>query len=619
MNCAIIHGYTNKLINIIVSIYDKFPMSQIPSIGYDDMLKMVVISSLSFSLMSIFGFSMLYTFSYASESTMEQQISNQILEFEKWNCGMKSPPNSNYFVTEFKVPELCSVPIAITFDKIDNKVWFISTRNGTLFGFDPSRQTFESYKIPFWYSRDLPAGNSWSWDIKLDNTMNSLWFTDEKLNSLWKFDKIEKNFNNYPIPFHSEFFSTSYPISIGFENNNSMYFIGIRSLSLWHAQIDNMINGTSEGLREIPIPLKDVFQTIPTYEVGLGSMAVDKETNSIWITALAFEKKGVLIRYSITDNKFEIFELPKNIKSPTGIAVDHHGKLWITDHATSSFYKISPPRYSNNITSLDIEHVVTSPLSSRIIGINYDDILNKSVNLHNSTLPYWIKTTEDNSVWTNEHVGNKIARFLPDNDTLIEYWIPTQNIYYSICDPVNSSNQCGYSNVLQFDVTTGSSNETAGIGSSVWFTEQSENKIGFIDLNKVIPISLTINPKVIRLHNGNYSAEKIELSVNNVDPSLSFQKQIQGFMDNSTLPFKPIISGTFVPDGDLVGLKVTFDPKIIEIKTDQLIENETTNLGRIDVTIGETQYIPPGNYSLMIGLEGQDFSILKKVKLEVSD
>ncbi len=594
-------------------------MSHIPSIGYDIRTKKMVVVILSIILMSIFGFSMIIAYPNTLASTMKQQMTNQILEYEKWNCGIESTPNSNYFVTEFKVPETCSIPIAITYDNAENKVWFISTRNGTLFGFDPSKQIFESYRIPFWYSRDLPAGNSWSWDIKLDNTMNSLWFTDEKLNSLWKFDKIEKKFYNYPIPFHSESFSTSYPISMGFENNNSMYFVGIRSLSLWHGQIDKMINGTSEGLKEIPIPLKDVFKTIPNYEVGLGSLAVDKQNKKIWITALAFEKKGVLIRYSITDNKFDIFELPTSIKSPTGVAVDSNGKVWITDHATSSFYKISPPENSNNLTSLNIEHVVTSPLSSRIIGIDYNDISNKSVNLYKNTLPYWIKTTKDNSIWTNEHVGNKIARFVPDNDTLIEYWIPTQNIHYSVCDPINSSNQCGYSNVLQFDVSAWSSNNSAGIGSGVWFTEQSENKIGFIDLDKIIPISLSVNPKVISLRNSNNSTETIDISVNKSDPSLNFQKQIQAFTNNDTIYFKPIISGTFVPNGDLMGIRVSFNPEIFEIKSQELIENETTHLGRIDVTLGGTQYIPPGNYSLMIGLEGQDFSILKKVELKISD
>ena len=166
---------------------------------------------------------------------------------------------------------------------------------------------------------------------------------------------------------------------------------------------------------------------------------------------------------------------------------------------------------------------------------------------------------------------------------------------------------------------TESSNDSAGIGSGVWFTEQSENKIGFIDLDKVIPISLSVNPKVISLRNGNNSIESIEISVNKSDPSLDFQKQIQAFTNNGTIFFKPIISGTFVPNGDLMGIQVSFNPEIFEIKSQELIENETTHLGRIDVTLGGTQYIPPGNYSLMIGLEGQDFSILKKVELKISD
>ena len=68
-----------------------------------------------------------------------------------------------------------------------------------------------------------------------------------------------------------------------------------------------------------------------------------------------------------------------------------------------------------------------------------------------------------------------------------------------------------------------------------------------------------------------------------------------------------------------MGMRVSFDPEIFEIKSQELIENETTHLGSIDVTLGGTQYIPPGNYSLMMGLEGQDFSILKKVELIISD
>jgi virginiamycin B lyase len=172
---------------------------------------------------------------------------------------------------------------------------------------------------------------------------------------------------------------------------------------------------------------------------------------------------------------------------------------------------------------------------------------------------------------------------------------------------------------LQFDVSAESSNASADIGPRIWFTEQSENKIGFIDLDKGIPISLSISPKVISLRNSNNSIENIEITVNKSDPILDFQKHIPPLTHNDTFFFKPIIAGTFVPNGDLMGMRVSFYPEILEIKSQDLIENETTYLGRVNVTLGGTQYVPPGNYSLMIGLEGQDFSILKKVKLNISD
>ena len=55
---------------------------------------------------------------------------------------------------------------------------------------------------------------------------------------------------------------------------------------------------------------------------------------------------------------------------------------------------------------------------------------------------------------------------------------------------------------------------------------------------------------------------------------------MQAFTNNGTIFFKPIISGTFVPNGDLMGMRVSFDPEIFEIKSQELIENETTHLGK---------------------------------------
>ncbi|CAN5682172.1 hypothetical protein BH23THE1_BH23THE1_07640 [soil metagenome] len=86
MNCKITQGHTNKLINILENICDEFPCLR-SQVGCDIMLKKMVIGILSINLISIFGFSMTNAYPNASGSTMEQQMTNQILEFEMWNCA----------------------------------------------------------------------------------------------------------------------------------------------------------------------------------------------------------------------------------------------------------------------------------------------------------------------------------------------------------------------------------------------------------------------------------------------------------------------------------------------------------------------------------------------------
>ena len=184
-----------------------------------------------------------------------------------------------------------------------------------------------------------------------------------------------------------------------------------------------MINGTSEGFTEIQIPLNDLFKEIPRHEIGLGALAIDKAKKNLWITALAFEKKGALIKYDIRNMKFSLYELPDSFRSPTGITLDANDTIWITDHATSSFYKIPSPKNHGNLTTADMDQIVTSPLSSRIYGIEIRDVSNKSINTYQNSLPYWIKATNDGTIYTNEHVGNKMARYFSDNGTMVEYWI----------------------------------------------------------------------------------------------------------------------------------------------------------------------------------------------------
>lgn len=72
----------------------------------------------------------------------------------------------------------------------------------------------------------------------------------------------------------------------------------------------------------------------------------------------------------------------------------------------------------------------------------------------------------------SKHTGNKIAKFDPSENRMIEYWIPSQNKPFGMC---GENERCGIANALQF---TASSNNT------VWFTEWTENKIGYINTNQ---------------------------------------------------------------------------------------------------------------------------------------
>ena len=578
-----------------------------------------------FNLLCLSAFLLLFIFfidhksvfidNHAFASELSQGSLDKISEFEKWNCGINNEVNSNHYVKEFRIPEICSIPISIAFDEKENKVWFVGTRNGTLFEYNPINQEFISYKIPKWFSRDLPAGSSWSWDLKTDVSGNTIWFTDEKLNSIWSFDKNKKKFAQFTIPFHSTLYSTSYPVSFELVDEKNLYLVGIRSLSLWHGAIDKMVNGTSLGIEEIPIPLKKIFKGIPEYEIGLGSLAIDNDKKNIWITALAFDKKGAVIKYDTEGKKFYLYELPDSFRSPTGITIDSDNHIWITDHATSSFYKVQPPKESRKLTSLDMEHFVTSPLSSRIYGIGFGNISSKSINLYENSLPYWIKDAPDGTIWTNEHVGNRIAKFLPVNDTMIEYWLPSQNSIYSGCNPDDTNIKCGYSNVLNFDLESKVLPNLSSQISKAWFTEQSENKIGFIDLEKEIPISLTTTPNFLNIKNENNN-ETIELQMNvNVEQTGVDSIYTQSLLSsNSSIILKPVISSTLSSNGNLNGLEVTFSPEILQIKLDK-INNKSNNI--INITIKPIQYITPGKYNLMVGVESHDYTITKKVKLNV--
>jgi virginiamycin B lyase len=509
-----------------------------------------------------------------SDKLAESSRNAAIYKFENQFCGNNANPNSNEFVTEYVLPTRCEMPLGIAVDNNASKIWYISTKNGVLGSYNTKENKFDLENIiPTWRSRQNPIDFSQVWTVKVDRE-NNIWFTDEKQNAIWRYNTLLKTFEIFNIPEISESFGTTYPVSLDFDSSGNIYLVGIRSSSLWFANVTEMRNATSDGISRIPIPLQGFAGTDPDL-ISTGSVVVDENNNdTVWLSMLAFAKKGQIFKYDTNSKTFEAFELPPELNSPVGITIDNNGDLWITDHGTSIFYKLD---HSNG----RITKFVTSQASPRIFGRN-------TTNEEGAyTLPYWIERGSDGTIWFNEHTGNKIAVFNPVNMTLIEYWIPTQNALFGQCQPGNAKD-CGIANLLQF---------SAGMNNELWFTEWSENKIGRIDSYKEIPFSVSSSENEITIAKGKSAEIKLNLQTSTSSSS------------SSDHTINMIKSGTFTATGDLGNSTGSFSEQSFSIADGKSKQ--------ISFIFTPSWDLKAGEYMLMIGAENNAISYLKAIKINI--
>ena len=498
-----------------------------------------------------------------SSNPVENSRKAAIEKFQMVFCGLDTKPNSNGFITEYKLSKTCEMPLGIAVD--NGNVWYVSTKNGTLGVYTTEQNRIDKeIPVPVWKSRLNPIDFSQVWSVKIDGRGN-VWFTDEKQNAIWKYIKSSQTFEMYKVPVKSDIFGTTYPVSMDFDSKGNIYFVGIRSTSLWFGNVTKMKNGTSEGIYGIPMPTSR-FAGIDQSLISTGSVAVDNKRNAVWISMLAFQKKGQILRYDVNTKGFKIFDMPEELASPVGIAIEDSGSLWVTDHGTSIFYRLDSA--TGNITKF-----ATSIASPRIFGSN-------KTPEGAYTLPYWIEKGTDGSLWFNEHTGNKIARFNPANMTLVEYWIPTQNKLFGLCKP--DSHTCGIANALQF---------SAGQNNQVWFTEWTEDKIGRIDTQKHLPFSVSTPIKELTIKKGGSAEIKVTIKA------------------PSSEKINMTASGTFTPTGDLGNSTGSFSEESFPINAG--------DSKQVSFIFTPSTDLKPGNYMLMIGAENDAISYLMAVKVNL--
>jgi virginiamycin B lyase len=479
--------------------------------------------------------------------------------FEEQFCGTQTAPNSNTYVAEVALPAECEMPVGIAIDGA--KVWYVSTKRGLLGSYDTAAGTFNEYEIPSWPTRSLPFTSvpSWSmsWTVKIDGRGGNIWFTDQN-NTIWRFNQSTEDFDMFKVP-------AKYPSMMDFDSDGNLYFIGINSQSLFFGNVSRIQNGTSEGFAEISLPLEG-FSGVSSDLVTSGGLVVDKERSDVWVSLLAFQqKKGQLFQYDIETNKVvRIVDLPTDLGAPVGMELDNYGNVWVADHGTSTFFRYDPSM--DNITRF-----VTSIASPKIYG--------GSTPPNAYTLPYWIDKGGDGSLWFNEHTGNKIGRFDPEELALVEYWIPSQNRAWALCPP--EATVCGIANAMQFAVDP---------ENHLWFTEWTENKIAKLDASKQVPIAV-VTPAEVALARG----ESTEIKVT-VVASSDFSGQMMA-------------SGTFMPNAALGNSTGIFSEESVSLSSGSSKE--------ISYTFTAAQDLKQGQYTIMLGAGNDDVSYMKAVRVNI--
>lgn len=479
--------------------------------------------------------------------------------FEAQFCGNQAAPNSNTYVAEVALPAQCEMPLGIAIDGA--KVWYVSTKRGLLGSYDTAAGTFNEYEIPSWPTRSLPftAVPSWSmsWTVKIDGRGGNIWFTDQN-NTIWRFNQSTGDFDMFKVP-------AKYPSMMDFDSNGNLYFIGINSQSLFFGNISRIQNGTSEGFTEISLPLEG-FSGVSSDLVTSGGLVVDKERNDVWVSLLAFQqKKGQLFQYDIeTDKVVRIVDLPTDLGAPVGMELDNYGKVWVADHGTSTFFRYDPSM--DNITRF-----VTSIASPKIYG--------GTTPPNAYTLPYWIDKGGDGSLWFNEHTGNKIGRFDPEELALVEYWIPSQNRAWTLCPP--EATVCGIANAMQFAVDP---------ENQLWFTEWTENKIAKLDASKQVPIAV-VTPAEVALARGGSTEIKVTV------------------VASSDFSGRMVASGTFMPNAALGNSTGIFSEESISLSSGGSKE--------VSYTFTAAQDLKQGQYTIMLGAGNDDVSYMKAVRVNI--
>jgi virginiamycin B lyase len=510
-----------------------------------------------------------------SSSLQNNSAIEQVVEKNKQRVCGNNKSGSTYYITEYVIPISCSQPVGLAVDK-NNNLWIAADWSGDLLVFNTSSNTFaKTIPIPNWHSVGLFG--SMIWDMKFDNNGN-LWFTDEKSNSIWKYFTKENKFERYLLPTRG-----GYPVSLVFDSNGKVWFTEIFGKKLGVLDPSKVQNNTTKGISELDLLKYVNFDTTGpisnSYKFLHNNIANNKtninDSNILWFSTVNFPIGGQLVKYNIAKKNLTVYDLSDTHTIPLSVAEDEKGRVWTNDHASSLFLMLDPA------TGYTKQYATSFPLT-----------------VNTTTLPYY-NEYKDGKIWFNEHYGNAIAFFDPKNSTLVEYHIPTEDVFWG-----NASNP------LRFVIDN---------NGSIWFTEWTENKIGVVHKGKMslLPISLSTSKNKIVIDKANGKGDIVDIYLYN-NRSLSNSQE-----DNKSSNITMYATSSLSKLGTLSNLTSSFSKDKFPIP---IQDNNTSTSSshpfntpyKTTLKIEPTKSVVPGNYTLTISARyNKDITVSKIIDLDI--
>ncbi len=375
------------------------------------------------------------------------------------------------YIQEFPLPTQQAIPGPIAVAP-NGTVWFAETNASSLAKFSLA-QGFKEF--PFRNSSNyiLPSYATKAINSVATDPKGNVWFTFSSANAFGTFNTTSQAFTYYNLT-KLNGRSYNFPFGITVDSNEIV----------WIAE-----TGASRIGRLDPTNGSFHEYTLPQPNASPLEIYIDN-SHSLWITSYWYtngnnpQSGRTLTKFDPATHQIsrEYNLSDTGIFTPVGVVVDDNGRAWIGDHAGSWLGEV------NTITGVvKLHRTSLPPLNPNPKNLT-DRVFDASITLVNDVV-----LGIDGTPWFIEHIGARLGHYIPANDTLMEYNIPTFT-------PITLW--------LASDRTGG-----------IWFTEEYGNKLGYLNTHTATPPFEVSSPTNINALVVPGASTTFTLSIKNLSPN----------------------------------------------------------------------------------------------------